>query len=226
MNYPAAVEVRTPERLERWRPLVQWILAIPHLLIAYVLQYASQLVAFVSWFIVLFTGKLPEGIANFQTMVLRYSTRTTAYAGFLHAEYPPFAFDLSNAEPGGTPVDLATVPALENRNRLTVGLRLIWAIPALLYAFVIGIVAAICWFIGFFAVLFTGKWPDGLRKWVMNGLRVQTRLAAYLALLTDEYPPFATEAMPTSGAPAGVVSTPPPPPPPPSVPPPPPPPSV
>ena len=223
MNYPAAVEVRTPERLERWRPLVQWILAIPHTFIASVLNYAAQVVALVSWFIILFTGKLPEGIANFQTMVLRYATRAYAYAGFLHSEYPPFAFDMSSAEPGGTPVDLATVPELEDRNRLTVGLRLIWAIPAMLYAIVITIVAAICWFIGFFAVLFTGKWPDGLHKWVMNGLRVQTRLAAYLALLTDKYPPFATEAAPTSDAPVPVLSTPPPPPPPSAAPPPPPP---
>ena len=211
MNYPASVDVRTPERLARWRPLVQWVLAIPHLFIASALQYVAELVAIVSWFIILFTGKLPVGLANFQAMVLRYSTRAGAYAGFLFEEYPPFDYTMSAAEPGGTPLQLDVVPRLEERNRLTVGLRLIWAIPALFYAIVIGIVAAVCWFISFFVVLFTGRWSEGLRGWVMNGLRVQTRFTAYLALLTDEYPPFATDARPVG--PEGPIGSIPPPPP-------------
>jgi hypothetical protein len=126
-------------------------------------------------------------------MALRYNARAQVYAGFLHDQYPPFAFDMATTEPGGTPVDYTIVPALGGRNRLTVGLRIIWAIPAIVWVMLIGIVGAVCWFIGFFAVLFTGRWPDGLRRWVMASLRVSTRANAYVMLLTDEYPPFATE---------------------------------
>jgi hypothetical protein len=203
MTYPASIEVTTPERLDRWRPLVQWILAIPHLIVAGALQYAAEAVAIVSWFIILFTGKLPQGLADFQVMVMRYNMRAWAYAGFLHAEYPPFEFEMSPREPGGTPVDVDIEPALDDRNRLTVGLRIIWAIPALLFAVLIGIVGALAWFVSFFVVLFTGRWSDGLRTWVMHSLRVQIRVGAYLALLTDEYPPFALDTpSPTSPPPA------------------------
>lgn len=191
-EYPAAINVSTPERLDRWRPLVQWILAIPHLIIAAALGYAAGALAIVSWLVILFTGKLPAGIANFQVMILRYNARVETYAGFLYDTYPPYEYKMDAAEPGGSPVLVDVRPELDERNRLTVGLRFIWAIPAVLYVLVIGLVAAVCWFISFFAVLFTGRWPEGLRSWVMKSLRVSMRLNAYVMLLTDEYPPFAT----------------------------------
>jgi len=193
MSYPATIDVRTPDRLANWRPLVQWILAIPHLVIAGAMGYIAGPVAIISWFAILFTGRLPAGLANFQVMILRYSERAQLYAGYLYEEYPPFDFTMATAEPGGSPVAVSVLPALENRNRLTVGLRIFWIIPALFYAFLIGLVGAICWFLAFFAILFTGRWPDGLRSWVMKALRVSIRLNAYGLLLTDEYPPFATD---------------------------------
>ena len=132
-SYPARIDIESPDEIERWRPLVQWIMAIPHLIIAGAMEYVTGAVAVVSWFVILFTGRLPAGLANFQVMILRYTTRAEVYAGFLHDTYPPFEFAMSTTEPGGTPVDLTVEPALEDRNRLTVGLRLIWAIPAILY---------------------------------------------------------------------------------------------
>ena len=144
MDYPASIDVQTPDRLDRWRPLVQWLLAIPHLIIAYALQYVGGAVTVISWFVIVFTGKLPAGLANFQAMVLRYTARAQVYAGFLHDTYPPFEFAMAGDEPGGTPVTYVVRPALEGRNRLTVGLRIIWAIPAFVWMFLIGIVGAVC----------------------------------------------------------------------------------
>jgi hypothetical protein len=193
MDYPATIDVRTPETMSRWRPLVQWILAIPHLITAGAMEYLSGAIAVISWFAILFTGKLPRGLADFQIMVLRYTARAQLYAGYLYDEYPPFDFTVTASDPGGSPVQFVVRPELENRNRLTVGLRIIWAIPALFYAFAVSIVGVICWFFAFFAVLFTGTWPAGLRSWVMKMLRVSARLNAYILLLTDEYPPFSTD---------------------------------
>lgn len=212
MYESAALEVRTPERIARWRPLVQWFLAIPHLIIASVLGNVAGVLAFVSWFIILFTGKLPNGLAELQVMIVRYKLRANVYAGFLHDEYPPFEFPTSAAEPGGTRVDVNTRPALTDRNRLTVGLRFLWVIPAALFAWVIMFAAGIIWFIGFFAVLFTGRWPDGLRDFVVKGLRVSLRLEVYALLLTDEYPPFSLDGDAASTAGAGAAPPPPPPP--------------
>jgi hypothetical protein len=191
--YPATITVETPAKMDNWRPLVQWILAIPHLIVAAALDYVSGAVSFVSWFIILFTGKLPEGLANFQVLILRYTARTQLYAGFMYDEYPPFDFTLSPNDPGGSPVVVNVTPELEDRNRLTVGLRIFWLIPAWIYAILIGVVGLICWFLAFFAILFTGSWPEGLRSWVMKLNRVGIRVQAYALLLTDEYPPFATD---------------------------------
>jgi Domain of unknown function (DUF4389) len=192
-KYPAFIDVQSPERLENWRPLVQWVLAIPHVIICAALSYVSGALSIVSWFAIVFTGNLPAGLANFQVFILRYAARTQNYAGFLHDSYPPFAFDVTAAEPGGTPVNVVVRPALTGRNRLTVGLRLLWAIPAALYLLVISIVGNLAWFAAFFAVLFTGRWPASPRDWVMRMQRVSLRFSAYANLLTDDYPPFTTD---------------------------------
>ncbi len=191
--YPATITVETPSKMDNWRPLVHWFLAIPHLIVAGALDYVSGAVAFISWFVILFTGKLPEGLADFQVMILRYTARAQLYAGFMYEEFPPFDFTMTPEDPGGSPVAVNVTPALENRNRLTVGLRIFWLIPAVFYAMLIGFVGMICWFLAFFAILFTGSWPEGLRSWVMKLNRVGIRFQAYALLLTDEYPPFASD---------------------------------
>lgn len=193
MQYPARILIRTPGRLANWRPLAQWILAIPHLLIASALASVSGALWIVTWFVILFTGRLPASLANFQVMILRYTARAELYAGFLHDQFPPFDFSLQPDDPGGSPVVIDVVPQLDDRNRLTVGLRFIWAIPAVVYAFVIAVVGIVCWVAAFFAILFTGRWPHPLYAWAMRMQRTSIRLSAYVLLLTDEYPPFESD---------------------------------
>jgi Domain of unknown function (DUF4389) len=188
--YPARLDVQTPDKIANWRPLLQWIMAIPHVIVMYFVVIVADVVAVVSWFAILFTGRLPEGLANVSCMALRYQTRVEAYAGFLHAEYPPFDFATTPGDPGGTPVAVNFEPALAGRNRLTCALRILWLIPAAIVTMIIGLIGGVCWFIGFFAVLFTGRWPAGLHAWVMRSMRASLRLSAYAMLLTDEYPPM------------------------------------
>ncbi|WP_420446330.1 DUF4389 domain-containing protein [Candidatus Poriferisodalis sp.] len=190
MAYPASVSVETPDRIANWRPLVHWLLLIPHLIIFEVLQNIAWLLNVVGWVAIVFTGKLPKGLADFQSMYLRYSIRLYAYFDFLHEQYPPFAFDMSAAEPGGTPVSADLEPQLTDRNRLTVAFRLILAIPAGIFVAVTGLITAVLVVLGFFAVLFTGRWPAGMRDWVVSWYGVSLRFNTYLHLLTDKYPPF------------------------------------
>jgi hypothetical protein len=192
MTYPAIFTIDAPEKVANWRPLVQWFMAIPHMIALYIVQIVASVLMFVGWIAIVVTGKLPEGIANYLCMANRYNARVTAYMGFLHGEYPPFDFTMSAADPGGQPVRVDYEPALEGRNRLTVLLRIFWAIPAMIFAMVILFVAEIMWFVAFFAVLFTGKWPAGMHKFVVGAMGVYVRVGAYTGLLTDEYPPFET----------------------------------
>jgi hypothetical protein len=189
--YPATFAFDPPEKIANWRPLVAWLLAIPHFVVLYVLGLVSQVVGLVSWVLILFTGALPVGLANLQVMYIRYSSRTATFAAFLREEYPPFTFETTPNDPGDDPrVRVDIKPKLDSRNRLTCALRIIWVIPAVVVAAVLGVAAFVGVVIAFFAVLFTGKWPDGIRDFVIKVFRFNLRVQAYFLLLTDEYPPF------------------------------------
>jgi hypothetical protein len=193
-GYPATFRFEAPERVANWRPLVHWLLDIPHLVVVYVLQIVAEVLAVVSWFIILFTGKLPAGIAGFQAMYLRYSLRSGSYLVFLREEYPPFGFATTAADPGDDPrVRVDITPALEGRNRLTTAFRIILAIPHLIVVAVLSVAAFVVVVIAFFAVLFTGRWPAGLRDFLLGVVRWWLRVNAYTLLLTDEYPPFSLD---------------------------------
>ena len=127
-------------------------------------------------------------------MFLRYALRTYTYVAFLREEYPPFTFDSSSADPGDDPrVRVDVVPQLENRNRVTTFFRIILVIPQLIVLAVLGFATEIVLLIAFFAVLFTGRWPVGLRDFVIKVMRWGIRVQSYCLLLTDEYPPFALD---------------------------------
>lgn len=93
----------------------------------------------------------------------------------------------------GAPL-LLTLAEDRRRNRLTTFFRAILVIPHLVVLYVLHIVAAVIVLLAWFAALFTGRNPDGLRTFTIGVLRWQTRVQAYYALLTDEYPPFSLDA--------------------------------
>lgn len=190
---PVTFEIETPYRMENWRPLVQWLLAIPHFVVLYALALIGFVFLVIAWFTTTFTGRLSPATAGWLAMVYRYQFRVTTYAGFMHDQYPDFDFTRTVEEPGGTPVTVAFAPEYEGRDRLTCGLRLLWLIPIAVFSAVIFFVAQILWFVAFFAVLFTGRWPEGLWDFVVKALRLNLRANTYGALLTDQYPPFALE---------------------------------
>lgn len=192
--FPATFSFEPPEKIANWRPLVHWLLAIPHWVILYVLNAVSQVIGVISWFVILFTGRLPEGLANFQAMYMRYNVRVMTFVGFLREEYPPFSLTTTAADPGDdSRVRVDLVPELENRNRVTTAFRIILAIPHLVVLAVLGVALVVVAIIAFFAVLFTGRWPEGLRDFALGVGRWSVRFNAYLLLLTDEYPPFSLD---------------------------------
>jgi hypothetical protein len=80
-----------PEYLNRWLPLVKWLLAIPHYVVLFFLDLASYLVVIVAWFAILVTGRYPRGMFGFVEGVIRWNVRVTAYTLTLVTDrYPPF----------------------------------------------------------------------------------------------------------------------------------------
>jgi hypothetical protein len=88
------LELRYPDAerdLNRWLPLVKWLLAIPHLILLVFLWLAAVVSVIIAWFAILFTGRYPRGLFDFVLGVLRWGNRVAAYAFILVTdEYPPF----------------------------------------------------------------------------------------------------------------------------------------
>ncbi len=81
-----------PTDLNRWLPLVKWLLAIPHLVILAFLSLAAFVCVVIAWFAILFTGRYPRGLFDFVVGVGRWGVRVTAYAFLLTTDrYPPFS---------------------------------------------------------------------------------------------------------------------------------------
>jgi hypothetical protein len=77
--------------LNRWLPIVKWILAIPHYIVLMVLIVLAVLAVLVSWFAILLTGRYPRGLFDFVVGVMRWSNRVGAYAFLMATDvYPPF----------------------------------------------------------------------------------------------------------------------------------------
>jgi len=88
------LEIEYPDAqrdLNRWLPLVKWILAIPHYFVVAFLAVGSVFAVVLAWFAVLFTGRYPRPLFDFVEGMFRYSLRVQAYAFLLVTdEYPPF----------------------------------------------------------------------------------------------------------------------------------------
>jgi hypothetical protein len=77
--------------LNRWLPLVKWLLAIPHYIVLFFLYIGVIVVVIVAWFVILFTGRYPRGIFDYVEGVIRWHNRVVGYAFILVTdEYPPF----------------------------------------------------------------------------------------------------------------------------------------
>ncbi len=77
--------------LNRWMPLVKWLLAVPHYIVLAVLSIVAVVVVVITWFAILFTGRYPQDLFDFMVGVLRYGSRVAVYAFLLTTDrYPPF----------------------------------------------------------------------------------------------------------------------------------------
>jgi hypothetical protein len=201
--YPVGVEARLDEPLSRGLWLVKWFLAIPHYIVLAFLWLALAVTTVVAFFAILFTGRYPRGIFDFNVGVLRWTWRVTYYAlaGIGTDRYPPFSLQ---AEP-----DYPATLEIPYPERLSRGLVLVksWllALPHLAVVAIFTGTFAWSWSTGWVEwpgliglltlvagviLLFRNRYPLDLHELLVGLLRWVYRVTAYVLLMRDEYPPF------------------------------------
>jgi hypothetical protein len=89
-DYPVRVSIAPPGRIHRWR-FFSYFLAIPHILVLYVLVIVSGITTFISAIVILFIGRYPPGLFGIAAATVRYQARVNAYIYLITDSYPPFS---------------------------------------------------------------------------------------------------------------------------------------
>src|SRR3954463_8819823 len=227
--YPLRLTGELAPRLSRGLWLVKWLLAIPHFVVLFFLWVAFVVVGVVAFFAIIFTGRYPRGLFDFNVGVLRWSWRVGfySYSALGTDQYPPFTLK-----------DVPDYPAhldVEYPQSLSRGLVLVkwWllALPQLLivavfaggastavngtnmqWVFLSGGLIGLMVCIAAVVLLFTGRYPQTMYDFVLGMNRWVFRVAAYSALMPARSPPFRLDQggdePPTDSAPAPITPAP------------------
>ncbi len=182
--------VDAPYEIARWRPLVNWLLFVPHAIILYGLRALAGVVGLIYWLVLLFTGKLNRSLYGMMVLYERYSARATGFLVGFSEQYPPFDFPTGGTDNAAYPpirLELPEPPATGSRK---LALNFLLAIPHYLVLAVIGIGVALAAIGAWFAVLFTGRWPQGLRDFIVRFNNYYYRVWLYSTMVETDYPKF------------------------------------
>jgi hypothetical protein len=222
-GYPARLTGQLDPQLSRGLWLVKWLLALPHVIVLFFLWCAVVITTILAGFAILFTGRYPRALFNFNVGVLRWNWRVAfyAYSALATDKYPPFTLAATDY-----PADFE----VDYPGQLSRGLVLVkWWLLALPHLLVVAIFTSAAWSmwgpsgdwqsgyghtVGFsllgilvliaaVGLLFTGRYQPPLFGLIMGINRWIYRVATYTLLLRDEYPPFRLDQGPDEPAGAG-----------------------
>lgn len=206
-RYPLHIEGHLDEPLSRGLWLVKWLLAIPHYIVLSLLWVASVVATVIAAFTILFTGRYPRALFDFNVGVMRWTWRVSFYAFTVGTDrYPPFTL---------APADYPATLDVAYPERLSRGLWIVKWLLAIPHLVIVGIFAggASSWALGdavadnwqvaasggligvlvmiaAVILLFTGRYPRGLFDFAIGMNRWVYRVMTYTGLMTDQYPPF------------------------------------
>ena len=199
-SYPVRLEAHLEAEPSRWLWIVKWFLLIPHFVVLAFLWIAFMLLTTAAGFAILFTGRYPRSIFDFNVGVMRWTWRVSFYgiSAFGTDRYPPFSLDPDPTYPASLEVEYP-----EHLSRRLVLVK--WWLLAIPQYLVVGILAG-GWGIGHAGLItllavvsavilaVTRHYPTQLFDFIMGLNRWVFRVLAYSALMRDEYPPFRLDA--------------------------------
>jgi hypothetical protein len=169
--------------------VVRWFLCIPLLIVLAVLGVVMWFVAWVSWIPILVSGRQADAIVDLFAMIARIQSRVAMYITLATGIYPGLI------DPPDHPIR-ATIDRGERQNPLwgipLVGIvvRAILIIPHAIALWLLGLGAGLLFFVSWYPVLINGRQADSIVRYLADTYRYGLRVAAYVTLMTGEYPPF------------------------------------
>jgi hypothetical protein len=185
--HPVRFVITDDLRRSRLTVFFRLLLAIPHFIWTAVWTYSMFPVIAFQWLWLIGSGHMEEDVHRYIGRFVRYHVHLYAYLMLLANPWPS-----ANGREG-YPIDLELDPP-GRQNRVTVLFRLILVIPAYIFMTVLNVVLYVIGILGWFASLFLGRMPQGMRDLGAYCLRFQTQTYAYLLLLTPRYPSLAGSA--------------------------------
>lgn len=178
------------------RTFFGWIyIALPHMFLLMFMGIWGAILQFVAFWVILFTGRYPESMFEYQTGLMKWSVRLTARLYNVSDGYPAFGInstdDLTSLE----------IPYPEKVSRGLTLVRMLFGIfyvyiPHMFILYFRAIWVGIQMFIAWWVVLFTAEYPKSMHEWVVGQIRWQMRVSLYMMYMTDTYPPFTGDELP------------------------------
>jgi hypothetical protein len=188
--YPVAYEADFKPEPNRWTTFFRLILAIPWLIVAIFWGILFAFTHFFAWVAVVILGRYPQWLYEFNSGVVRFSIRVSAWMYLQTDAWPPFGLK----DDPSYPIRVNIAPAAERQSRLKAFFRVILVLPVALIlsygtSYIQLLAAAVAWL----TIVFRGYMPAGINSMLTFLNSFHARVLGYLAILTDSYPPVGIE---------------------------------
>jgi hypothetical protein len=203
--YPVQYEADFNPEPNRWTTFFRLLLAIPWFIVATFWGILFIFTHLFAWVAIIVLGRYPAWLYEFNSGVVRFAVRTSAWIYLQTDQWPPFGL----SDDPSYPIRVNIAPAAERQSRLKALFRWILALPVVfVLSYGTSYIQMLAGLVAWLTIVFRGYMPEGVNSMLtfVNGFHA--RVLGYLAFLTDNYPPIGLEksnGTPTAAPPAPVA---------------------
>jgi len=188
--YPISYEADFNPTPNRWTTFFRLLLAIPWFIVATFWLILFAFTHLFAWVAVVILGRYPQWLYEFNSGVVRFMIRTSAWIYLQTDVWPPFSL----SDDSSYPIRVNFAPAASRQSRLKAFFRIVLALPVLLIVsygtqYIQQLAAVVAWL----TIVFRGYLPEAINNMMTFLNSFHARVFGYLALLTDDYPPIGLE---------------------------------
>lgn len=203
--YPVQYEADFNPEPNRWTTFFRLILAIPWFIVAAFWGLVFIFTHLIAWVAIIILGRYPQWLYEFNSGVVRFGVRTSAWIYLQTDEWPPFGL----SEDESYPIRVNIAPAAERQSRLKALFRWILALPVVLVlSYGTSYIQMCAGLVAWLTIVFRGYMPEGIHNMLTFVNSFHARVFGYLAFLTDAYPPIGEEKAKNGGGAAAAPATP------------------